>query len=290
MARTTITLGDLTIHRIVEQEGPFMPAQAFLTGLSDDVLAANRAWLQPHALDADDQLIMCMQSYVVRTPHHIILVDTCVGNDKHRPNRPTWHMRSDDTYMRNLAAHGLRVEDIDFVMCTHLHPDHVGWNTKLLDGRWVPTFPNARYVFSKNEHTFWAAQHALKPSPLYQDSVLPIIEAQRADLVADDFALGDHTRLLPTPGHTADHFAVLFGRGRDLAAMTGDLIHTPLQARYPDLSCTFDIDPAQSARTRHAFLDRFCDSQTLCCTSHFPSPSVAKISRWGSGFACTPVE
>jgi glyoxylase-like metal-dependent hydrolase (beta-lactamase superfamily II) len=113
--------------------------------------------LQPDALDPDDVFKLCFQSYIVETPHHTLLVDSCLGNDKPRP-RPEWHMKSDDTFLRALASAGFSVEDIDYVMCTHLHVDHVGWNTRLLNGEWVPTFPNARYVFAHDEHTFWEAR------------------------------------------------------------------------------------------------------------------------------------
>jgi glyoxylase-like metal-dependent hydrolase (beta-lactamase superfamily II) len=144
--------GDLTIHRIIEQETTFLPALEMLPGLTPDLLAENRPWMQKAAaLNADDVLILCFQSYIVKTPHHTILVDSCLGNDKPRPLRPKWNMKTDDTYLRALAAAGFSVDDIDFVMCTHLHADHVGWNTRLQGGRWVPTFPNARYVFARTE-------------------------------------------------------------------------------------------------------------------------------------------
>ena len=139
------TIGDLTIHRIVEQEMPFLPALQMLPSLTPELLAENRAWMRAaRALDDDDVLILCFQSYVVKTPHHTILIDSCIGNDKPRPQRPSWHMKTDDTFLRGLAAAGFSVGDIDYVMCTHLHVDHVGWNTRLENDRWVPTFPNAR--------------------------------------------------------------------------------------------------------------------------------------------------
>ena len=121
----------------------------------------------------------------------------------------------------------MRVGDIDFVMCTHLHVDHVGWNTRLENGRWVPTFPNARYVFGKSEFDYWTEQNATTPVPPFADSVLPVVEANKAEIVRDDYAIGDHTRILPTPGHTPGHVAFTFGRGRDDAVFSGDLMHTP---------------------------------------------------------------
>lgn len=286
----SFNVGDLTIHRVVEQETSFLPALDMLPGLNPDVLAENRAWMRKaRAIDDNDTLILCFQSYIVRTPHHTILIDSCIGNDKDRPGRPKWHMKTDDTYMRALKAAGFSVTDIDFVMCTHLHVDHVGWNTKLENGRWVPTFPNARYLFAKSEFDYWAGQHQKTPVPPFSDSVLPVVEARRADIVTDDFTIGDHARILPTPGHTPGHVAFAFGKGKDAAVFSGDLMHTPLQARYPELSPKFDVDPAQAATTRRNFLERYCDSDTLCCTAHFPSPSAGKIRRKGSGFTCEGV-
>ena len=152
--------------------------------------------------------------------------------------------------MRALKAAGFAVDDIDFVMCTHFHVDHVGWNTRLEGGRWVPTFPKARYVFGKAEYDYWAEQHAKAEVPPFGDSVLPVVEARRADIVRDDFAIGDHLRILPTPGHTPGHVAFAAGRGKDDAIFCGDIMHSPLQTRYPELSPKFDVDPALAAKTR----------------------------------------
>jgi glyoxylase-like metal-dependent hydrolase (beta-lactamase superfamily II) len=280
-------VGDLTIHRIIEQETTFLQAQDMLPDLTPDMLAENRAWMkQVGALDDTDTLILCFQSYIVKTPHHTVLIDSCIGNDKPRLNRPQWNMKTDDRYMRALAASGFSVADIDFVMCTHLHVDHVGWNTRLENGRWVPTFPNARYVFAKGEYDYWFDMNAHAEVPPFVDSVLPIVEAKKADIVINDFVLGDHARILPTPGHTPGHVAFTFGRGKDDVVFAGDLMHTPLQTRYPELSPKFDVDPKLAGATRRNFLQRYCDTNTLCCTAHFPSPSAGKIRRRGDGFGC----
>ena len=175
------SVGDLTIHRIIEQETTFLPAQDMLPGLTPELLAENRGWMQKAgAIDDKDMLILCFQSYIVKTPHHTILIDSCIGNDKPRPLRPKWNMKTDDTYMRALKAAGLSVDDIDFVMCTHLHVDHVGWNTRLENGRWVPTFPKARYLFAKSEFDYWTEQNAKAEVPPFADSVLPIVEAKQS--------------------------------------------------------------------------------------------------------------
>ncbi|WP_431205338.1 MBL fold metallo-hydrolase [Bradyrhizobium betae] len=284
------SVGDLTIHRVIEQETSFVPALEMLPGLTPEVLAENREWMrQAKALDDNDVLLLCFQSYVIKTPHHTILVDSCIGNDKPRPQRPKWNMKTDDTYLRGLNAAGFSPDDIDFVMCTHLHVDHVGWNTRLENGRWVPTFAKARYVFGKQEFDYWTEQNAKAPVPPFVDSVLPVVEAKRHEVVGNDHQIGDHVRILPTPGHTPGHVAFTFGRGKDDAVFSGDLMHSPIQTLYPEMSVKFDVDPAAAATTRRGFLDRYCDTDTLCCTAHFPSPSVGKIRRKGNGFVCAAV-
>ncbi|MGY3107751.1 glyoxylase-like metal-dependent hydrolase (beta-lactamase superfamily II) [Bradyrhizobium sp. LM6.9] len=268
------SVGDLTIHRVVEQETTFLPALDLMPGLTPEVLSENRAWMrQANALDEQDTLILCFQSYVIKTPHHTILVDSCIGNDKPRPQRPKWNMKTDDTYLSGLNAAGFSIDDIDFVMCTHLHVDHVGWNTRMENGRWVPTFPKARYVFARQEFDYWTEQNAKGPVPPFVDSVLPVVEAKRHEIVGNDHQIGDHVRILPTPGHTPGHVAFTFGRGKDDAVFSGDLMHSPIQTLYPEMSVKFDVDQAQAATTRRSFLERYCDTDTLCCTAHFPSPS-----------------
>jgi glyoxylase-like metal-dependent hydrolase (beta-lactamase superfamily II) len=166
-----------------------------------------------------------------------------------------------------------------------MHADHVGWNTRLENGRWVPTFPNARYVFSKKELEAWRdIGHAgFSRSPL-EDSVLPVLEAGRAELVANDFALGDHIRLEPTPGHTPDHVAVAIASNGASAVMCGDLMHSPVQCLHPEWVPWPDWDPALAAQTRRAFLERYCDTPTLVCTAHFPLPSAGRVVRAGNAF------
>ena len=275
-------VGDTSIHRVVESEAPIFDPFFFFPDLKPEILDQNRSWLEPRYIDpATGKLVLCIQSYIVRTPHHNILVDSCVGNHKPRPARPFWDMMTSDRYERNLAAAGLGFDDIDFVMCTHLHIDHVGWNTRLDNGRWVPTFPNARYLFSGVELDHWQARSAADHAscPWIADSVLPIVAAGQADCVKSDHVLNDLVRLIPTPGHTVDHFSVHVGHEGADAFITGDMVHSPLQARFPDLSMRLDHDRAQSARTRRAIFERFADQPTLFCTAHFPQPSVGKLVR-----------
>ncbi len=171
-------------------------------------------------------------------------------------------------------------------MCTHLHVDHVGWNTRLENGRWVPTFPKARYVMADRELAFWTQKEKEEPAgaPWITDSVLPIVAANRAQVVKSDFALNEAVQFLPTPGHTIDHYSVLVGRpGRD-ALIAGDMIHSPIQGRYPELGMRADYDPAQAGATRRRVFDRFCDTSTLMCVTHFPQPSTSRVQRWGEGY------
>jgi glyoxylase-like metal-dependent hydrolase (beta-lactamase superfamily II) len=287
---TQFQIGDIRIDRIVELECSIRPAKVFFPDITPAMLDENRSWLQPRALDANDWIVLCFQSYIVRTPHHTILVDSCIGNDRQGRAQPLFNGRSGDVFMKSLAAAGLSVDDIDVVMCTHLHADHVGWNTRLENGRWVPTFPNARYLFSETEFKFWSERNAIQPAAHFVDSVLPIVDANRHSFVRSSDAVDDHVRLLPTPGHTPDHFCVVFGRGHDAGVITGDAIHSPLQARYPELWMHYDVEPAKASRTRRAFLERYCDTETVCCTAHFPSPSLTRIRRWDSGFRCEAVE
>ena len=245
------TAGDLTIHRIIEQETTFLPALDLFPALTPDLLAQNRDWMRKAgAIDETDTLILCFQSYVVRTPHHTILIDSCIGNDKPRPLRPKWNMKTDDTYMRGLKAAGVSVEDIDFVMCTHLHVDHVGWNTRMEGGRWVPTFPKARYIFGKTEFDYWSEQNAKAPVPPFGDSVLPVVEAKRADIVARRFCGRRSPAYFADAGPHARTCRLCLRPGQGRCGLCGDMMHTPLQSRHPELSPRFDVDPAQAAATR----------------------------------------
>ena len=250
MATTTFTVGNIAIHRVVEQEGPFFAPLEFFPSLTPEVLEENRGWMTEGGyLDRQSgQLVLCIQSYLVQTPHHNILIDSCVGNHKPRPTRPFWNMLDTDRFEKALAATGVSVDQIDFVMCTHLHVDHVGWNTRLENGRWVPTFPKAKYVFSDRELAHWTDVEKQDPAaaPWITNSVLPIVAAKRDEIVKSEHQFSDIVKLLPTPGHTIDHYSVQVGKPGADAVITGDMIYSPLQARHPELGMRVDYSSEQA--------------------------------------------
>jgi len=282
-------LGELEIHRAIESEVPIFDTFTFFPDATREVVEANKDWLMPRYIDPKTiEVILCIQSYVIKTSHHTILVDTCVGNHKSRPARPSWHMQN-SPFIEELASVGVHPEEVDFVLCTHLHVDHVGWNTKLLDGRWVPTFPNAKYIFSRNEFELWAARYEkgeTVPVPLvYEDSVLPIVEAGQAIIVGDTHQIDDGMWLEPAPGHTPGHVMLNLKSGEETALMSGDVIHHPLQLIRPEWSSRACEDPHLSAVSRTKMLERVADTNTLLCPAHFGSPTMGHvISHATDGF------
>lgn len=277
-------LGDILINRIVESERPDFEPLVFFPETTAEHWERHRPWLQPWCLDpASGNLILPIQSYLVRTRRHTILVDTCVGDHKQR-QRPSWNMTAGGAYLKQLAAAGVQPEAVEYVMCTHLHNDHVGWNTRLDTGRWVPTFPNARYVMSGKEWAYWEGVHQATPQNQIADSVIPIIESGQALLVTSDYAINDEVWFEPTPGHTPDHVSVRLASRGAQAVITGDLIHCPVQCAEPTWRARPDYDPDLARRTRRAFLDRYCETDVVVCASHFPSPSFGHIVPEGNGF------
>jgi glyoxylase-like metal-dependent hydrolase (beta-lactamase superfamily II) len=276
-----LQLGDISIQRIVEHEVPvYLPSDMF-DEATPEAIEPYREWLEPKALcPRTGRLVMPVLSYLVRTRHHCILIDTCVGCQKSYAEPPEWHQRRNEDWLSNLGAAGVHPEDVDYVFCTHLHSDHCGWNTRLVDGRWVPTFPKAKYVFARDEYAEIEAENSL----IFIENVQPILEAKQAVLVDMDYALDDEIWLEPTVGHTAGHVAIHLKSGQHHAAMCGDLIHSPLQLAETGWSCNSDYDLAASARTRKTFLNEHCESDTLVLTAHFPSPSVGHIVARGNGY------
>ena len=282
---TQHVFGQIVIRRIVESICVEFDALSFFPQTTQDDWVRHRTWMEPWALDpVSGRLVLTIQAFLVRTRHHTILVDTCVGDHKPRPLRPFWHMQKLNTFLPRLAAAGVAPEDVDYVMCTHLHWDHVGWNTQLRDGRWLPTFPNAKYIFAEVEWKSFEALHRRQPQPHFVDSILPVMEAGQAQLVSSDFALDDEVWLEPTPGHTPGHVCVhLASRGAQ-AVITGDCIHSPVQCAEPGWIMRADQDAALASATRRRFLERYCDSGVTVCATHFPEPSVGRIIQREDAF------
>jgi glyoxylase-like metal-dependent hydrolase (beta-lactamase superfamily II) len=286
----TQAFGDIVVDRVVECEGPFAALDFLLPDIDAEVLDEAGWWLRPRFIEpGTDQVVMSFHSLVVRTPRMTVLVDACVGNDKERPARPGWHRRRSD-YLQRLAALGLAPDDIDVVMCTHLHADHVGWNTSLADGRWVPTFPRARYLFARREFDYWndaVTKHA-GTEPLnhgsFEDSVLPVVAAGLAELVDDGFEIDHGLVLEAAPGHTPGNVVMKIGQSNTDAVLTGDVLHTAVQLARPHVSSRFCTDPQESAETRTALIERYAETSTLILPAHFPAPVAGRIVREREAF------
>ena len=264
-------IGDVRITRVAEQGGePF--ASTFMFPASSPELVQRHAWLRPHFAHEDGRLYGSIHSFVIESGARRIIVDTCVGNDKPRTIK-AWSMLQ-GPFLEHLAEAGFPPESIDTVMCTHLHVDHVGWNTRLIEGKWVPTFPNARYLFGRKEWEHWASEAAQhRDGDVMGDSVRPIIDAGLAELVDMDQVLTPEVRLEPTPGHTPGHVSVRISSKGEQAVITGDLMHHPLQCAEPDLANNFDVDASAARRTRRDFLARYSNKPVLVLGTHFAPPT-----------------
>ncbi|MGH6715379.1 MAG: MBL fold metallo-hydrolase [Bradyrhizobium sp.] len=238
-------------------------------------------WLIPHFATEEGRLKMTIHSLVVETPTRRIVVDTGLGNDKEGRNVPTWNHRN-GPFLETLSQAGFPSDSIDTVMCTHLHVDHVGWNTRLVDGQWVPTFAKARYVFGRAEYEHWR-DHSDAPdhAAVFNDSVKPIVDAGKAELVASDARLTEEITLIPTPGHSPGHLSLHIVSDGEEALLSGDVAHHPCQMAHLDWSSTVDSDPAQSAATRRQLFSRFADRPILVIGGHF---DAGQIGREGDAF------
>lgn len=285
-----LRIGDWTVGRIAELEFPAFQAQEFLPGATSDMIAEARAKL-PGRISDDGRVVMSFHSFVLKTGRHTILIDSCCGVGKERPGREQFADDKKADFLGGLARHGVKPEDVTHVMCTHLHWDHVGWNTRRVDGQWVPTFPNARYVMAKREYDHWDGVYAKakgKKDNLhalsFEDSVLPIMRAERAVLVADDFELDHGIRLAPCHGHSPGHVVVDVENGGTKGVFIGDVIHHPMQLMFPDLSCRADFDMDASRVSRKALMARAADAGTIVMPQHFATPSCGTLRRAGSGY------
>ncbi|UCE53251.1 MAG: MBL fold metallo-hydrolase [Desulfobacterales bacterium] len=278
------TFGEIIVERVLEFEGPLFPPSVLFPASTSEAIDSLCHWLEPDLLDPKSgQLVLAFNTYVIRTPRSTILVDTCGGNDKHRPQKPRYHMKK-WLYLENLLSLGIKPEDVDYVLCTHLHVDHVGWNTKLSNGRWISTFPNAQYLFVRDEWEYWQHQYQtdeFTDDPYYEDSILPIIAAGQAVFIEKDYAFEKGIWLDPTPGHTPGHVCLHISSGGVEAVMSGDVMHHPLQCTEPLWNSCFCVNTEQAQRTRYAFLDRYANTATLIMPAHFPTPSVGRIVSSG---------
>ena len=264
-------IGDVRITRVAELGGQPFPA-TFMFPQATPALVQRHAWLRPHFAHEDGRLFASIHSFVIESGARRIIVDTCVGNDKARVIR-AWSMLQ-GPFLADLARAGFPADSIDTVLCTHLHVDHVGWNTRLVEGKWVPTFPKARYLFGRKEWEHWASEAAEhRDGDVMGDSVRPIIDAGLAELVDMDQVLTPEVRLQPTPGHTPGHVSVRIASRGEEAVITGDLMHHPLQCAEPDLSNNFDVDAGAARRTRRDFLARYSNRPVLVLGTHFAPPT-----------------
>lgn len=287
----TWKVGSATITRIEEQVGPNdLPAGHFLPDLVRDRFERHLPWMVPvHYDPVGDKLITSNHAWLIRTGQHTILLDSCAGNHKERPWLPRFHQLN-TPFLERLRAAGVTPADIDIVLCTHLHADHIGWNTRLQDGRWIPTFPNARYLFSRLEHDRWnpdiGSRRQDNPgrATMYDDSVLPVIQSGQADMFDGEHAIDDHLLIEPSPGHTIGHVILKLLGGGEAALFCGDVLHHPVQVHEPGWSTRFCDDPVQAVTTRHGVLEYCVEHRALLFPTHFAAPHVAAIHEEGDGF------
>jgi glyoxylase-like metal-dependent hydrolase (beta-lactamase superfamily II) len=281
-------IGQFEINRIADYEGPFFAPNEFFPDFDPEVVRANADLLGPRLLEpGTGKLMFSFHSFVVRTGRHTILIDSCIGNDKDRPSRPQFH-RMHGPFIDDLARLGVKPEEVDYVMCTHLHWDHVGWNTQLKDGQWVPTFPNAKYVMAKKEFDHWQdfslsgvdSPHALA----FGDSILPVVKTGQALLVGDDYALDDGLWFESYPGHTPGNVVIHAHSSGERGVFIGDVLHHPLQCLKPEWStfaCT-DAEGSRASRTR--LVETYADTDNLILPAHFPTPTAGHIKRHNGAF------
>jgi glyoxylase-like metal-dependent hydrolase (beta-lactamase superfamily II) len=285
-------IGAVSVTRVEEQIGfASFPPEQFFVGFERALVQRHLSWLVPnHYSPEQDRLVTSVHSWLVRTARHTILIDCCGGNHKERPDFRRFH-QLDTPYLARLRAAGAAPEDIDIVLCTHLHADHVGWNTMLHDGRWVPTFPNAKYLFSRTENDVGnpdrnpAADADPQRGRAYRDSVLPVIEAGQAVLIDGAHAIDDAVLIEPAPGHTPGHVVLKLADRGERALFCGDALHHPLQVYAPHWNSRFCELPQQARATRRRMLEHCAGQRALLFPIHFGAPHVAEILGDGDAFS-----
>jgi len=274
-------VGKVKITRVIEME--VTGGSRFILPQATREAIMPMKWLYPHFADAKGNLIMSIHSLIIETPDRKMIVDTCIGNDKER-NIPNWS-NLQLPFLEDLKKAGYDRKDIDTVMCTHLHVDHVGWNTMLVDGQWQPTFPNARYLMGEKEYEYWNLEDS---DPQYQvlmaDSVRPVVEAGLVDFVGMEHKVCEEIRFEPTPGHTPGHVSVHIESEGQHALITGDCIHHPCQIEMTDWSSTADYDSEDAIRTRIKLLEKYGEEDVLIIGTHFSTPTAGHIKKNGEKY------
>ena len=275
-------IGSVTVTKIVELEVTGGSRFILPDATYDAVLPIG--WLQPHFADARGRLKMSIHALVIDTPTRRVIVDTCLGNDKENRRIPNWN-RLQRPFLADLAAAGYPRQSIDTVLCTHLHVDHVGWNTMLVGGSWVPTFAQARYLFGRVEFAHWQSRDRRDDiAAIFADSVQPVHDAGLVDLVESDHRICDELSLVPTPGHTPGHVSLRIASQGEEALITGDFMHHPCQIARPDWASTADSDPAEARQTRLRMLRQLADRPVLVIGTHFAGPTAGRIIRDGDAY------
>jgi glyoxylase-like metal-dependent hydrolase (beta-lactamase superfamily II) len=289
----TYHVGDVTITKIDEMRLNVASPSFLYPEWDNAELALNRYWLMPNNMHAETgNLVQSVHTWLVRTRHHTILIDTACGNGKERPQNPIFH-HLDIPYLERLAAAGVRPEDVDYVLLTHLHVDHCGWNTRLVDGRWVPTFPSARYVFARVEEDYYSspASHNEVNVPslgVYEDSVAPIIEAGLAERIgAEGGDYLDNFTFRPTKGHSIGHMSIELRSNGYEALFGGDVMHHPLQIVRPDWNSVFCEFHDEARASRRWALEHAAERNRLFFTTHFAESSAGRVGRIGERFTWT---
>jgi glyoxylase-like metal-dependent hydrolase (beta-lactamase superfamily II) len=271
-------IGDVKITRIVEMDLP-VPAKVIPQATPAEL--RKLPWLYPHFVgEGDDILKLSVHALLVEAPGLRLIVDTCVGND--RPREITGDQPLATPFLEHLGEAGWSRDDVNAVVCTHLHVDHVGWNTMLENGRWVPTFPNARYLIGRREYDFWSAHDDAEQQAMMGDSIKPIVDAGLVQFVELDHVISPEIRLVPSTGHTPGHVSVLIESAGERAVITGDMVHHPAQLAHPDWG--FDSDLKAAALTRLRLFAEWADQPILIIGTHFPAPTAGHIIRDGAAF------
>ena len=275
-------IGDVTVTKIVELE--MTGGTRFILPQATREAVLPIEWLAPHFMSDEGRLKMSIHALVIETPGRRMIVDTCLGNDKQGRGVPGWNGLS-GPFLRDLAAAGFARESIDTVMCTHLHVDHVGWNTMRVDGKWVPTFPKARYLMGRVEFEHWRDQHDNHEQQLiFGDSVQPVFDAGLVDLVDTDHRISPEISFVPTLGHTPGHVSVRISSKGEEALITGDFVHHPCQMAHPEWAAMVDFDAVASTATRHEVFGRLAGTPTLVIGTHFAGPTVGRVVRDGDAY------